>query len=458
MSSKRWDVAIVGTGPAGMFAALELLRVSKKKLQIVMFEKGEMRKGTEPNCSITCGWGGSGAFSDGKLNHTVESGGQLSTYLSPQESEQLIEYVDKIYLEFGGDKKLVDPSEDAIADLKRKAAACDLKIIQFPIRHLGTDKSRIIVDKIHKHLTERGVTIYTKTEVSSISKNGDGFDLVVMKGPASPVTEWAHRVVVAPGREGAQWFTDMVSALGLRLKTNYIDIGVRVEVSNDIIQPVTDIVYELKVLCKTKSFRDDVRTFCMCPSGLVAIEEYRHVDGLKTVNGHTPKDKKLRSKNTNFAVLVSKTFTEPFKNSLGYAKSISSLANDLAGGGVLVQRLGDIKDHRRSTKESIMKNFVTPTLSDAVPGDLSLVLPARHMTSILEMLSALDKLIPGVYSDHTLLYGIEVKFYSNKVETRDACETVIDGLYVAGDGSGYTRGLMQASMHGVMVARKIVSK
>ena len=457
MKSKKngnFDVAIVGTGPAGIFAALELSKI-QKNLKVVMYEKGKHRKKDEPNCSVTSGFGGSGAFSDGKLNHTMESGGQLNKYLIPNESDALINYVDEIYLRFGGDRILIDGNDSDVSMLKRKAAACDLKMINFPIRHLGTDKSRIIVDKMKKNLEKSGVVINVNTEVVGIKKVGNDFCLSIKRADGECCDEIIKNVIIAPGREGAQWFSEIADKLRLKKVTNNVDIGVRVEVSDEIIKHITDLVYELKVLYKSKSFQDQIRTFCMCPSGLVAIEEYKYGTGLKTVNGHTPKEATLRSKNTNFAILVSKTFTEPFKNPLEYAQRISGLANNLAGGGVLVQRLGDFYRHRRSTQKSIEENFIVPTLKNAVPGDLSLVLPYRHMIGILEILEALNKLVPGVGGDHTLLYGVEVKFYSNKVETKDGCETMIDNLYAAGDGSGYTRGLMQASMHGVLVARKL---
>jgi len=264
----------------------------------------------------------------------------------------------------------------------------------------------------------------------------------------------AEKVIIAPGRGGAEWFQAEARRLGLGMENNGVDIGVRVEVRDEIMKPVTDLVYELKALYYAKTYKDKVRTFCMCPSGFVAMENYR---GLTTVNGHSAKE--IKSRNTNFAVLVTKTFTEPFNDPLEYARSVSGLANLLAGGSVLVQRLGDLKDHRRSTADRIQESFVSPTLKEAVPGDISLALPHRHLVSIIEMLEALDKIIPGIAGDSTLLYGTEVKFYSNRVRIQNqGFETMLAGLYVVGDGSGYTRGLMQASMHGVIAARHIASR
>ena len=445
MANQPYNVVIIGSGPAGMFAALELARV-KPGLRIAVLEKGPLRS-VDEKANLTCGWGGSGAFSDGKLNHTAISGGQLRDFLAQDEFEEIMRYVDKLYLEFGGDPKLVDATTEEVKDLRRQAIAADLELIHFPIRHLGTDKSRIIVESIRKYLEKNGVDVAVTSGVERINPGVGIFEIVCEDGK-SLLTQ---RVVVAPGRGGAEWFQHEARRLGLAVENNGVDIGVRVEVRDEIMKPVTDLVYELKTLYFSDTYKDKVRTFCMCPSGFVAIENYR---GLTTVNGHSAKD--IKSRNTNFAILVTKVFTEPFNDPLEYARSVSGLANLLAGGGVLVQRLGDLKDHRRSTVKKIRESFVAPTLPEAVPGDISLALPHRHLVSIIEMLEALNKIVPGIASDSTLLYGIEVKFYSNRVKVKHAgFETPIEGLYVAGDGSGYTRGLMQSSMHGVIVARHI---
>ncbi|MDP3964001.1 MAG: FAD-dependent oxidoreductase [bacterium] len=445
MPQVPFDVAIVGSGPAGMFAALELVRV-KPGSRVVLFEKGPLRLVDEKK-NLTCGWGGSGAFSDGKLNHTWHSGGQLIDFFAPDAFDRIMLEVDRLYLEFGGDPKLVYASSESIEDLRRRAMAADLELVHFPIRHLGTDKSRLIVEAIRQYLEKGGVEIRTDCGVSRINPGFGMFEIATEDGQ----TVMAKKIIVCPGRGGAEWFQEEARRLGLEMENNGVDIGVRVEVRDEIMKPVTDLLYEMKVLYNSKTFRDRVRTFCMCPSGFVAIENYR---GLTTVNGHSAKD--VKSHNTNFAILVTKTFTQPFNNPLEYARSVSGLANLLAGGSVLVQALGDLRDHRRSTPEKIADSFVRPTLKEAVPGDISLALPHRHLVSIIEILDAMDKVVPGVASDSTLLYATEVKFYSNRVKVKHAgFETFIPGLYVAGDGSGYTRGLMQSSMHGVIVARHI---
>lgn len=448
MPTPTYDVAIIGSGPAGMFAALELARKAPK-LKVAILEKGPLRPVDEKE-NLTCGWGGSGAFSDGKLNHTCLSGGQLQDFLSQDVFDGVMRDVDNTYLEFGGDPHMIDASSAEVEDLRRSVIAADMELVHFPIRHLGTDKSRLIVESIRRFLEQHGVAVHTDSGVLQLNPGLGVFEVVHGKGEKL----LAHRVIAAPGRGGAEWFQQEAKRLGLAMENNGVDIGVRVEVRDEIMKPVTDLVYELKVIYYAKTYKDRVRTFCMCPSGFVAMENYR---GLTTVNGHSAKD--VKSKNTNFAILVTKTFTEPFNDPLEYARSVSGLANLLAGGSVLVQRLGDLKDHRRSTMQKMKESFVTPTLPEAVPGDLSLALPHRHLVSTVEMLEALDKVVPGIASDSTLLYGTEVKFYSNRIKVvHNDFETTIPGLYVAGDGSGYTRGLMQSSMHGVVVARHIVGK
>lgn len=355
--------------------------------------------------------------------------------------------VDRKYVELGGDRTLINVTGEAVEDLRRRVIANGMELVHFPIRHLGTDKSRIIVDNIKRRLEERGVAVCVGCGVSRLNPGMNIFEVVC----EDETCVTAKHVIVVPGRGGAEWFQAEAERLGLEMENNGVDIGVRVEVRDEIMKPVTDLLYELKAIYYSKTYKDKVRSFCMCPSGFVAMENYR---GLRTVNGHSAKD--IKSRNTNFALLVTKTFTEPFNDPLEYARSISGLANLLAGGSVLVQRLGDLKDHRRSTTQRIKDSFVQPTLPEAVPGDLSLALPHRHLVSLIEMLDALDRIVPGVASDSTLLYGAEVKFYSNRVKVQNSgFETSIGGLYVAGDGSGYTRGLMQASMHGVVVARHI---
>lgn len=456
----RYDVIIIGAGPAGIFAAIELVE-HKPGIKVLMLEKGKAiadrqcpseDKGASCTrcrpCSIVSGWGGAGAFSDGKLTLTTEFGGMLNEYISDQELQQLIRYIDDIYVRFGAPKEAHALDESRVEDIKRRAAAADLKFVPAVIKHLGTDRCFKILQSIEQYLKPR-VDIMTMTAVKDILVK-DGRVLGVRT--QSDDEYYADYVIAGPGREGAEWFQAQTRRLKLHTVNNAVDIGVRVEVPAVVMKELTDAVYESKLLYYTKSFDDKVRTFCMNPYGEVVVENN---DGIKTVNGHSYADK--RTDNTNFALLVSKDFTEPFKAPIEYGKYIASLANML-GEGVLVQRLGDLLDGRRSTPDRIKKGLVTPTLKDATPGDLSLVLPYRHLMDIIEMLQALDKIAPGVYSKHTLLYGVEVKFYSARVDLSESLETKIRNLFAAGDGAGVTRGLAQASASGVVVARAILDR
>ncbi len=454
----KYDVIIVGAGPAGIFASYELM-LKRPGLKVLLLEKGRaiegrncpIGRGTSCSdcdpCSITSGFGGAGAFSDGKLTLTTEFGGALDGYIGKDEVENLIRYIDGIYVNFGGTTETHGTDREKIKELTRKAAAADLKFIPAEIKHLGTEKCFEILKNMQAYLSER-VDLMTGCTVKDIlTEDGRAVGVSTDKGDY-----YGKYIMVAPGRNGAGWFREQCGELGLKTVNNAVDIGVRVEVPAEIMEDVTDAVYESKLIYFTKSFDDRVRTFCMNPYGVV-VEE--NVDGLKTVNGHSFKDK--RTSNTNFALLVSKEFTEPFHEPIDYGKYIARLANML-GEGVIVQRLGDLLDGRRSTPERIKRGLLEPTLKAAVPGDLSLVLPYRHLTDIIEMLQAMDKVAPGVYSKHTLLYGAEVKFYSSRVDLTDALETKIGNLYAAGDGAGVSRGLAQASASGVLVARQILEK
>ncbi|HHX77801.1 MAG TPA: NAD(P)/FAD-dependent oxidoreductase [Firmicutes bacterium] len=452
------NIAIIGGGPAGIFSALELNRLGKKN--VIMFEKGhdiEKRKSPLKNgfgqckhcspCSIVCGWGGAGAYSDGKLTLTPDFGGFLDEYLSREELDYLIKYVDEIYLSFGADTALYGQDEQAVKEIQKRAAAADLKFIPAPIRHLGTDRCREILSRMRSYL-ENKITIKTLTPVEEILADKSRVTGVRAGGRVYP----ADYVICGPGREGSAWFYREAARLGLNMTNNPVDIGLRVEVPADILEEITDKIYESKFIYYAPSFDDRVRTFCMNPYGEVVIENN---SGLITVNGHSYAGKK--SKNTNFALLVSKTFTEPFKEPIAYGKYIASLANML-GGGVLVQRLGDLLAGRRSTAERINRGLVKPSLLYATPGDLSLVLPYRHLKSILEMLEALDKIIPGINSRHTLLYGVEVKFYSFRLNLSKELETEVKNLFAVGDGAGITRGLAQASATGILAARQVARR
>ncbi len=447
-----YDVAIIGTGPAGMFAALEIA-AKRPDLKLAMIEKGGARA-KEDRSNLTCGWGGAGAFSDGKLNWTYATGGHLlAEVLGEEKFNELTQYVDSKYLDFGGSSHLIDPNCAEVEELKRKAYAAGLALVSFPIRHLGTDKCFEIVENIRKHLLFKNVEIVLNNGAWRIEKKAGGFLITLENGDKIE----SEKIIAAVGRSGADWFVKEAENLGLSFRHNGVDIGVRVEVRAEILEHLTRNLYEAKIFFESPTFRDRVRTFCMCPYGFVGIERYAEGFGQNrdfcTVNGHSYSDRK--SENTNFAVLATQFFTEPFNDPIGYGRYVAKAANRLAGGGVLIQRLGDLKSGRRSNPDRIAKGFVKPTLKEAVPGDLSLAMYHRQLTDIVEMLEALDKIAPGMASDHTLLYGNEIKFYSVRIDADKNFETTIPGLYVAGDGSGYTRGLLQASMQGVVVGRHI---
>lgn len=458
--SKKYDVIIVGAGPAGIFTALELVKEATE-LSILIVEKGKKLESRqcpakEKNiscircnpCSIVNGWGGAGAFSDGKLTLTTEFGGWLDEYISRSQVMELIEYVDSIYLNYGAPEEIHGVDEKRIRELQQKAATADLRLIPARIKHLGTDKCWDILKEMRDFLDSK-VDIKTSTEVKQLLvENGQVAGIETTRGEI-----FLGRFVVAvPGREGAQWFSKEAQRLKLDMAINPVDIGVRVEVPAVVMEHLTDVVYESKLIYFSKSFDDKVRTFCMNPYGEVVTENN---SGLITVNGHSYSGR--RTSNTNFALLVSKTFTEPFKEPISYGRNIATLANML-GGGVLVQRLGDLLSGRRSTPERIKRGLVEPTLKEATPGDLSLVFPYRHMVSLLEMLEAMDKIAPGVYSNHILLYGVEVKFYSSRPALTSNLETQVQNLFAAGDGAGVTRGLAQASASGIIVAREILKR
>ncbi|HHV17351.1 MAG TPA: NAD(P)/FAD-dependent oxidoreductase [Thermoanaerobacterales bacterium] len=458
--SKKYDVIIVGAGPAGIFAALELVEKAPH-LSILIVEKGKDIKNRNcPSkqkniqcvrcnpCSIVNGWGGAGAFSDGKLTLTTEFGGWLVEYITRGQVMELINYVDKVYLSYGATEIIHGVESHRIRKIQQKAATADLRLIPAKLKHLGTEKCWNILKQMRDYLDSK-VEIKTYTDVRHLlveSKKVSGIETI------NGEEYFADYVVVVPGREGAEWFAKEAARLRLDMSINPVDIGVRVEVPSVVMEHLTDVVYESKLVYYSKSFDDKVRTFCMNPYGEVVMENN---SGLITVNGHSYSDRK--TPNTNFALLVSKTFTEPFKEPISYGKYIAALANML-GGGVLVQRLGDLLSGRRSTPERIKRGLVEPTLKEATPGDLSLVFPYRHMVSLLEMLEAMDMLAPGVYSHHTLLYGAEVKFYSSRPALTSNLETQITNLFAAGDGAGVTRGLAQASASGVMVAREILNR
>lgn len=459
MKPNQYDVIIIGAGPSGIFAAYELSE-QHPQLSVLMLEKGRhiverscpmQEKGSCPRCptcAVLCGWGGAGAFSDGKLTLTSGFGGFLGDYLPRAEVDRLIDYVDGVYVRFGAGEGMYGDDPADVRDLVRQAAAAGLQLLPARIRHLGTERCPAILSNMFAHLSGR-VEVKANTEVKEIlARQGTAFGVVTTAGDEYR----ARYILCAPGREGAEWFAREGRRLGLELAHNPVDVGVRVEVPAVLFEHLTERVYEPKLLYYSRAFDDLVRTFCVCPHGEVVLENNR---GLITVNGHSFREKKTG--NTNFALLVSKTFTEPFHEPIAYGKYVATLANML-GDGVLVQRLGDLLAGRRSTAKRLERGMVEPTLKQATPGDLSLVLPYRHLRNLLEMLEALDRLAPGVHSRHTLLYGVEVKFYSSRPRLSTELETEIRQLFAVGDGAGVTRGLAQASASGVVAARSILKR
>jgi len=456
-----YNVAIVGAGPAGIFTALEVMKL-RPDWKVVIVEKGSkiedrrclIRNGAPKcppckKCGLLCGWGGAGTFSDGKLTLTPEVGGNLQDYMDRKSVEDLIQYTDDIYLKYGATEVVHGTIREDVAEIARKATLAELKLVYSPVRHLGTEKSLEILKAMQDDLAKKIDIIADEQADELIIKDN------VIKGFTTDRgnTINAEYVVIAPGREGADWLAREFNKNKIQLINNAVDIGVRVELPAPVMEHITDKLYESKLIYHAPTFGDEVRTFCMNPHGEVVCENY---NGIATVNGHSYADKKTN--NTNFALLVSKRFTEPFNEPIQYGQHVARLANMLAG-GVLVQRLGDLLDGRRSTADKIKESVLTPTLQSATPGDLSLVIPYRQLTSIVEMLYALDKIAPGVASRYTLLYGVEVKFYSSRVPLTSKLETKdIKNLFAIGDGAGVTRGIIQASASGVYAAREICSR
>ncbi len=450
------DVIIVGAGPAGIFSALEL--AENTKLGILMLDKGpdiNQRKcpasrglgciNCDP-CSLLNGWGGSGAFSDGKLTLSTDVGGWLDEYCGKQRLAEHIQYVDNIYLKFGASHHLYGTNTEKIEEIERKAAFAGLKLIPQTLRHMGSEKCAEVLRRMRQHLRDK-VEVRTRTEVKGLLvENGK------LKGVETTSGEkiFGKYVILGPGRSGAEWLKVEAQTLGLKTLNNPVDVGIRVEVKADIMENITDVLFDPKFVYFSKSFDDQVRTFCVVPRGEVITESY---DGILTVNGQGYAKKK--TDNTNFALLVSTSFTEPFREPIAYGKYLARLTN-LLSGCVIVQRLGDFEAGRRSTEERIRRSLVVPTLKMAAPGDLSFALPYRYLVDLREMLQALDQISPGIHSRDTLLYGVEVKFYSSRLELSDCLESEIPNLFTIGDGAGVTRGLVQASVSGIMVAQEII--
>ena len=454
MNQTEYGVIIVGAGPAGIFAALELTQSAHPR--VLMLDKGpELEKRRCParetgrcmkcaTCALVTGWGGSGAFSDGKLTLTTQVGGLLAEIRGEAEAAQLVREVDDLWVRYGADGEPHEGDLESIEEVARRASLVGLQLQHYPIRHLGTERSGDILGAMYLELIHRGVEVRTRTEVTRLLTR-DGVVTGVETSTGEVLT--APYVVVAPGREGADWLAGLARDLKLSLSVNPVDIGVRVELPAHVFAALTDLLYEPKFVYFSAAFDDRVRTFCVCPYGEVVTEWAGEV---MTVNGHSYAHQK--TDNTNFAVLVSKNFTEPFNEPTAYGKYIARLAN-LLSGGIIVQRLGDLRAGRRTTDQRLERCITRPTLKNATPGDLNLVLPYRYVVNILEMLDALDKVAPGVASRHTLLYGVEAKFYSSRLKLSQDLETEVHNLFAAGDGAGVTRGLVQASASGMVAAR-----
>lgn len=466
----KYDLIIVGAGPSGTFCAYELIK-NKPESKILIIEKGKSIENRVcpkritgkcvncKTCAITAGFSGSGAFSDGKLTLTKdgETGGYLFDIVGEEEGTRLIKKADDVYLEFGAPDKLYgEKSTPEIREIRKKAINANLKLVECPIRHLGTDGGYEVYTRLQEYLLSHGVEILFDTPVRDIITSEDNKKAIgVITDVGTGIAYYADNIAIGVGRPGANWFEDVCKRHDIKTVVGIVDVGVRVECRNEVMEELNDAMYEAKLILHTPTFDDKVRTFCTNPGGAVSTEVYS--SGLVTANGHAYADEALRTENTNFALLVSKHFTEPFNSPIEYGEHIARLANMLSDGKVLVQRFGDFKRGRRTTEDKLLRNNIRPTLKDAVAGDLSLVIPFRIMKDIEEMIIALDKVAPGLASDETLLYGIEVKFYSNKVSINENFKTTMENLYAFGDGAGASRGLIQASADGIKVG-EILSK
>lgn len=453
-----YDIIIIGAGPGGIFSAYELTK-NNSNLKVAVFESGNrLNKRKCPidgekvktcinckTCSIMSGFGGAGAFSDGKYNITNDFGGSLHEYIGKKRALELMEYVDEINMKFGGQGTKLYST--AGTKFKKICMQHDLHLLDASVRHLGTDTNYKVLENLFEELKDK-VNFFFNQPVLEIEVLEDGYKIITKKGCYR-----AKCCIVSVGRVGSNWMEQVCQKLNIPTQSNRVDIGARIEIPAEVFSHITDELYESKIVYRTEKYGDMVRTFCMNPKGVVVNE---NTNGIITVNGHSYKDKNRQTANTNFALLVSKRFSEPFKDSNGYGESIARLSNML-GGGVLVQRFGDLIRGRRSTEKRMQDSFVTPTLN-ATPGDLSLVLPKRILDGIIEMIYALDKIAPGMANDDTLLYGVEVKFYNLEVRVDENLQSKYQNLYIIGDGSGITHSLSHASASGVHVARKIIEK
>lgn len=467
---QKCDVIIVGAGPAGIFTALELVRRGSRK-KIVIVEKGqpiERRRcpkssgrecvNCKPSCHITTGFSGAGAFSDGKLSLCYEVGGALPELIGADFAQELIDYTDRIYLEFGADPHIEGVSNpDKIKEIRRRAIRAGLKLVDCPIRHLGTERAQELYYAIQRTLMDKGVEILFNHNCTNLILDGDtciGIAAEPASGKGEPIELYAPRTVVATGRRGADWLEHICAEHGIAHQPGTVDIGVRVEVRNEIMEEVNEALYESKLVGYPLPFKNKVRTFCQNPGGIVSQENYDN--DLAVVNGHSYKDRK--SQNTNLAILCSHNFSVPFNQPIAYAQKIGELTNMLANGHILVQRFGDILDGKRTWPKELAQSNVRPTLPDAVAGDITAAMPYRAMTNIINFITAVGQVVPGFDSRETLLYSPELKFYSNRIKMDTDLNTNIRGLHCLGDSSGWTRGLMMASVMGVLMGQKLLAE
>ena len=460
----KTDIVIIGAGPSGIFTAMELIRKGSKK-HILIVEKGQPIEkracpksktqkcvNCKPYCHITTGFSGAGAFSDGKLSLSCEVGGDFPSLVGEDFAQELINYTDQIYLEFGADTKVegvADP--DAVKDISRRAIQAGLKLVDCPIRHLGTEKAQTIYYDIEQYLLEHGVEMLFGWECTNLILEGSDCRGVTLSRGAERREVRAQRTIIATGRRGADWLEGICAEHGIAHQPGTVDIGVRVECRNEIMEKVNEVLYESKLIGHPRPFKNKVRTFCQNPGGFVSQENYDN--NLAVVNGHSYKE--LKSNNTNLAILCSHNFSVPFNQPIAYAQKVGELINMLANGHILVQRFGDILDGKRTWARELAESNVKPTLPDAVAGDITAAMPYRAMTNIINFIQAMDQVVPGFASYETLLYSPELKFYSNRVRMDENLSTSIEGLHCLGDSSGWTRGLMMASCMGVLMGRKL---
>lgn len=458
----EWDVIIAGAGPAGLFAAMEIKKLVPESSVLVV----ELGKDLEerkcplkavnkclacPVCDIVSGFGGAGTFSDGKLNLTKDVGGDLAATIGERSVWELIDYVDRVFLDLGAPETAYGEDREEVDRLKSKALRAGLLLVPFRIRHMGSDGGYNVLKEFRKRLLEMGVSFRFGVAVDRMIVN-DGEVKGVKLSSGEELQ--AKYVMVAPGRVGASWLVEEAKRLGIKVDSGNVDLGVRVEVPYEVMEEFTEVLYEPKLIYYSETFDDRVRVFCVNPRGEVVTESYW---GIVTVNGVARED--YRTDNTNFAILVTTKFTEPYRDTISYALSVARMANNIAGNQPIIQRFGDLKKGRRSTPSRLSRSIVKPTLPAAIPGDLSFVLPYRYLMDILEMLQAMDEIMPGIASDHTLLYGVEVKLHTAKLDLKENLETkAVKGLYAGGDGAGVSRGLVQASASGVWIGRDIAKR